>query len=137
MSIKRLTLKKLLSFNDSTIELGQLNVLIGPNAVGKSNLIEAVSLLQSAPTSIANQILRGGGIRQWLWLGDRAPSPIATIECELVPRRGPQVAPSILVHSRIVCQLHFSFSAQMVRTSSSIANWGWCRSLSREKLEWH
>ena len=95
MSIKRLTLKKFLSFNDSTVELRQLNVLIGPNAVGKSNLIEAVGLLQSAPTNMANQILRGGGIRQWLWLGDAAPSPIATIECELVLPSGRQAGPLV------------------------------------------
>jgi AAA15 family ATPase/GTPase len=50
MLIKRLTLKKILSFNETTVELGQLNVLIGANAVGKSNLIEAISLLQAAPT---------------------------------------------------------------------------------------
>jgi predicted ATPase len=83
MLIKRLTLKKILSFNDSTIELGALNVLIGPNAVGKSNLIEAISLLQAAPTGIEGQILRGGGVRQWLWLGDLNPTGIAEIQCEL------------------------------------------------------
>jgi predicted ATPase len=93
MSIKRLTLKKLLSFNDTAIDLGTLNVLIGPNAVGKSNLIEAISLLQAAPANIAGQILRGGGIRQWLWLGDRVPSPIGAIECELVVSRGRQFGP--------------------------------------------
>jgi predicted ATPase len=90
MLIKRLTLKNILSFNDSTVELGPLNVLIGPNAVGKSNLIEAISLLQAAPTGIEGQILRGGGVRQWLWLGDQGPSPVATIECVL---RGPQPDP--------------------------------------------
>ncbi len=84
MLIKRLTLKKILSFNDSTVELGPLNVLIGPNAVGKSNLIEAIGLLQAAPTGIEGQILRGGGVRQWLWLGDRVSSPVAAIECELL-----------------------------------------------------
>jgi len=93
MLIKRLRLKKILSFNDSTVELGPLNILIGPNAVGKSNLIEAISLLQAAPTSIENQILRGGGARQWLWLGDREPSPIATIKCELNLSRGRQLGP--------------------------------------------
>jgi predicted ATP-dependent endonuclease of OLD family len=36
MLIKRLTLKKILSFNETTVELGQLNVLIGANAVGKA-----------------------------------------------------------------------------------------------------
>lgn len=83
MLIKRLTLKKILSFNDSTVELGPMNVLIGPNAVGKSNLIEAISLLQAAPTGIEGQILRGGGVRQWLWLGDLNPTGIAEIQCEL------------------------------------------------------
>ncbi|MGA3076666.1 MAG: AAA family ATPase [Bryobacteraceae bacterium] len=68
MLIKRLTLKKILSFKETTVDLQQLNVLIGPNAVGKSNLIEAISLLQAAPNALDVQILRGGGIRQWLWL---------------------------------------------------------------------
>lgn len=47
-----------------------MNVLIGPNAVGKSNLIEAISLLKAAPTGTEGQILRGGGVRQWLCLGE-------------------------------------------------------------------
>src|ERR1022692_4672428 len=93
MLIKRLSLKKLLSFNDTEVELGQLNVLIGPNAVGKSNLIEVIGLLQAAPTNLAAAILRGGGVRQWLWLGDREPSPTASIECELILTRGRQVGP--------------------------------------------
>ncbi len=93
MSIKRLTIKKLLSFNDSTVELGPLNVLIGPNAVGKSNLIDVMGLLQAAPTNIALAILRGGGVRQWLWLGDPVAFPIATIECELTLSRGPEAGP--------------------------------------------
>lgn len=89
MLIQRLHLKKLLSFNDCEVELGALNVLIGPNAVGKSNLIEAIGLLQAAPTSLSAAILRGGGIRQWLWLGDPVPSPIATLECQLqLPSQG-------------------------------------------------
>jgi predicted ATPase len=93
MLIKRLELKRLLSFRDSTIELGPLNVLIGPNAVGKSNLIEAISLLQAAPVSFAGAILRGGGVRQWIWLGDRVPSPIASLECEMNLTRGRQHGP--------------------------------------------
>jgi hypothetical protein len=64
MPIKRLTLKKILSFNESTVELGRPTVLIGPNAVGESNPIEAISLLQAAPIGIEGQILRGGGVRR-------------------------------------------------------------------------
>jgi predicted ATPase len=89
MLINRLILKKILSFNDSTIELGPLNVLIGPNAVGKSNLIEVIGLLQAAPTSLSAAILRGGGVRQWLWLADRT-SPTASIQCEVNVPRGEQ-----------------------------------------------
>jgi predicted ATPase len=74
MFIKRLALKKILSFNDAEVELGQLNVLIGPNAVGKSNLIEVLGLLQAAPNSLATAFLRGGGVKQWLWLGPFARS---------------------------------------------------------------
>jgi len=100
MFIKRLALKKILSFNDAEIELGPLNVLIGPNAVGKSNLIEVIGVLQAAPNSLMPPILRGGGVRQWLWLGGSrgeneflAPgaassSPIAGVECELNLPRG-------------------------------------------------
>src|SRR5882724_4416571 len=91
MFIKRLNLKNLLSFKDSAIELGQLNVLIGPNAVGKSNLIEVIGLLQAAPVGISAAILKGGGVRQWLWLGD--DSPTASLSCELTLTRGRQVGP--------------------------------------------
>ena len=89
MFIKRLNLKELLSFKDSEIELGPLNVLIGPNAVGKSNLIEVIGLLQAAPVGIAAAILRGGGVRQWMWLGD--DSPTSGIACELTLSRRDRV----------------------------------------------
>ncbi|HXB74019.1 MAG TPA: AAA family ATPase [Candidatus Acidoferrales bacterium] len=43
----QIKLDNLLSFGPGTapVELENLNVLIGPNAAGKSNLIEALSLL--------------------------------------------------------------------------------------------
>lgn len=92
MLIERLKLKKILSFNDATIKLGQLNVLIGPNAVGKSNLIEVIGLLQAVPNGLAPAILRGGGIRQWLWLGADLPVT-ASIECDFRLRDGRQFGP--------------------------------------------
>jgi predicted ATPase len=92
MLIEQLRLKKILSFRDTTIKLGNLNVLIGPNGVGKSNLIEAIGLLQAAPTSLLNAIMRGGGIRQWLWLGDDLPVS-ASIECGLRLRSRPDAGP--------------------------------------------
>jgi predicted ATPase len=95
MFIQRLRLKKVLSFNDAEIELGPLNVLIGPNAVGKSNLIEVMGLLQAAPTSLLGAVLRGGGVRQWLWLGGPVPSPIGSIECGLVLTEGHHAGPLV------------------------------------------
>ncbi len=38
MLLHSITLTNLLSFNETTLELRPLNVLIGPNASGKSNL---------------------------------------------------------------------------------------------------
>lgn len=71
--IRRIILKELLSFDEEGInlELRPLNVLIGPNGSGKSNLIEALSLFQSAPREIASTIREGGGIGDWLWKGKK------------------------------------------------------------------
>lgn len=93
MLIGRLTIKNLLSFIDTKFDLGGLNVLIGANAVGKSNFIEVLSLLQAAPASLAGAIQMSGGMRQWLWLGGTDSSPVAMIDCELNLRRGRQVGP--------------------------------------------
>jgi predicted ATPase len=92
MLIERLRLRNILSFRDSTVELGPLNVLIGPNGVGKSNLIEVIGLLQAAPNSLIDAIARGGGIRQWLWLGADLPVT-ASIECGLRLASGPHSGP--------------------------------------------
>lgn len=74
--LRSLTLKSLLSFGPEgqTIEFGPLNIVIGPNASGKSNLIEAISLLRSTPidsqdsdNSVAGRIRQGGGFENWIW----------------------------------------------------------------------
>ncbi len=78
--VHRITLKQLLSFNEQGIDLPMrpLNVLIGPNGSGKSNLIEAVSLFQSAPNELASTVRDAGGIGDWLWKGKQRGT--ATIE---------------------------------------------------------
>jgi predicted ATPase len=75
-------LDNLLSFGPGTppLKLEALNVLIGPNAAGKSNLIEALSLIRAAPVSAASSmdlrgvVRRGGGVSEWLWKGGRRDS---------------------------------------------------------------
>ena len=70
MFIKTLRIKGMLSFQDMSLEMRPLNVLIGPNASGKSNLIEMVALLQATPRDLAGFIRKNGGITEWLWKGD-------------------------------------------------------------------
>lgn len=79
--IRTLRLRNLLSFGSESeeIRLEPLNVLIGPNASGKSNLIEAIGILQAAPRDLTLPIREGGGIGEWLWKGGKT-DPIAEIE---------------------------------------------------------
>lgn len=72
MLLERIQLQNLLSFGPDAeeIELGPLNVLIGPNGSGKSNFIEAIGLLQAAPTDLAAPMRAGRGVADWIWQGE-------------------------------------------------------------------
>ncbi len=82
--IESIRLDRILSFgpNEEAFELEPLNVLIGPNASGKSNLIEALSVLHAAPRDLQVPTREGGGVREWMWKGD-VGYWVATIEVEL------------------------------------------------------
>ncbi|HAG80745.1 MAG TPA: chromosome segregation protein SMC [Cyanobacteria bacterium UBA12227] len=85
--IHTLRLKNLLSYGSEgeEIELQPLNVLIGANASGKSNLIEAIRLLRGTchkPQDLNSLIYTGGGVSEWLWKGEK-DIPIAKIEAIL------------------------------------------------------
>ena len=71
--IKSIRLKNILSYGPDTEEftLEPLNVLIGPNASGKSNLIEIMALLAATPVDLQQRILLGGGAREWIWKGSK------------------------------------------------------------------
>ena len=60
--IRTLALQNLLSFGPEGEEITfePLNVLIGPNASGKSNLIESIAMLRSAPKDLTALIREGG-----------------------------------------------------------------------------
>jgi|WetSurSiteA1Bulk_404760.scaffolds.fasta_scaffold00006_3 predicted ATPase len=80
--LKSIKLTNLLSFGaetEITFNKG-LNVLIGANGSGKSNLIEAISLLQAMPMpkSFYKVVSNGGGAEEWLWKGEKLP--IAELE---------------------------------------------------------
>ena len=64
--IKSITPRRLLSFGPDTppFELRPLNVPIGPNASGKSNLIDLLRLVRSLPSDMRAPIRDGGGIER-------------------------------------------------------------------------
>ena len=80
--------QNLLSFGPDTpeIPLGPLNVLIGANGSGKSNLIETVSLLRSTPTSLQDVLRKGGGAQEWIWKGN--PDESASIATSMADTAG-------------------------------------------------
>ena len=82
--IQTIRLDSILSFgpNNEEFPLEPLNVLIGPNASGKSNFIETLSLLQAAPRDIQVPTREGGGVREWLWKGE-TESPEAKMDVTL------------------------------------------------------
>jgi predicted ATPase len=69
--LERIRLTNFLSYGPEGVEihLQPLNVLIGANGSGKSNLIEALSILQAAPTDLSKPIREGGGMAEWPWKG--------------------------------------------------------------------
>lgn len=77
--LQSLKLTNFLSFGPQfqEVELKPLNLLIGSNGSGKSNLIEAVDLLRSAPKDWLKPIRQGGGVQDWLWNGGDRRSPVA------------------------------------------------------------
>ena len=87
--IRTMRLQNFLSYGGEgeEIELQPLNVLIGPNASGKSNLIEAFGLLKATPTDLTAPIRKGGGISEWLWKGEKE-APIAEIEATIESPKG-------------------------------------------------
>jgi predicted ATPase len=81
MFIQRIQAAGLLSFGPEGIDLPlqRLNVLIGPNASGKSNLIELISLVQATSRDVPLPPKGTGGEPGWLWRGE-TPAAEGTLE---------------------------------------------------------
>lgn len=97
--LRSLRLTNLLSYgsNGASIDLEPLNVLIGPNASGKSNLIEAISLLAATPKDLLTPIREGGGVAEWIWKG-KAPGVSGVGGDSRLSRRRNAAPLSALVH---------------------------------------
>ncbi|MCP5111185.1 MAG: AAA family ATPase [bacterium] len=68
MRLKKLKIEGYRSLKSVEWEPASLNVLIGPNASGKSNLLQALSLLPAAAKgTLYDEVLRRGGMVPLLW----------------------------------------------------------------------
>ena len=78
--IQHLAPKNFLSFGPDNpgIELRALNLFIGANGSGKSNLFEAISLMRATPKEVRDVTRKGGGVTEWLWKG--GPKNPASVE---------------------------------------------------------
>lgn len=81
-ALKSLKLQGFLSFGPEAgeIPLRPLNVLIGPNGSGKSNFVEALSVLRAVPKDLPLPIREGGGVKDWLWVGEEGRENRARLE---------------------------------------------------------
>ena len=69
MLIKSLHLKNILSFKDAKLDLQPLNVLIGANGSGKSNLLDVIGLLKAVPSDVVGFLRSNGPTGDWVWKG--------------------------------------------------------------------
>jgi predicted ATPase len=98
--IRTIQLTNFLSYGEGAdiVDLEPLNVLIGPNCSGKSNLIEAFALLQATSQDLTAPIREGGGVTEWLHKGKKG-TPVAEINVTLN-----------YLHERIPLRYRLSFS---------------------------
>src|SRR5271155_4749950 len=84
MFIRSLTLSHILSFREpGALALNPLNILIGANASGKSNLIDCIGLVRALPDSPGNYLSDRSGARDWVWRGTVRGDDVMGIRSEL------------------------------------------------------
>jgi predicted ATPase len=102
--IEKIRLRNILSFGNKgeDIELRPLNVIIGQNASGKSNLVDIFKLLKvlHRENGLIDFISKNGGINEWIWKG-KSSNNIAEIEIVLG-----------LIEGRINYEISFTQTAQ-------------------------
>ena len=77
MSITRLNVSGYRSVKEVWLQLNQVNVIVGPNGCGKSNLYRAMYLVAATATGqFARQLAEEGGMNSVLWAGKRPKGPV-------------------------------------------------------------
>lgn len=77
MAIKSLYVAGYRSVREINLKMSRINVLVGPNGCGKSNLYRALYLLSSAASGqFARALAEEGGMPSVLWAGERGKGPV-------------------------------------------------------------
>lgn len=77
MPVTELRVQGYRSIHDLTLPLKRVNVIVGPNGCGKSNLYQSVALLRSAADGVlARTLAEQGGLASVLWAGPRKEGPV-------------------------------------------------------------
>jgi predicted ATPase len=77
MPIRELQIRGYRSVRDLDLPLGPVNVLVGPNGCGKTNLYRAMYLLGAAAAGgLARALAEEGGAASALWAGPRKKGPV-------------------------------------------------------------
>ena len=73
LEVRRLTVENYRSIRRLSVPLRRLNVFVGENGVGKTNLYRALALVQAAATgTLARELAAEGGMESAFWAGDRS-----------------------------------------------------------------
>lgn len=86
--IKRIRIKNFKSLKDVSLEINDLNVVVGKNASGKTNLVDAISFLKEAITEVTVPYAphrRWWSYKDVVWNGDEGLPIIYDIEFEVKP----------------------------------------------------
>ncbi|WP_438023025.1 AAA family ATPase [Sorangium sp. So ce233] len=77
MTVQEIHVAGYRSIREMTLPLAQVNVIVGPNGVGKTNLYRTMVLLGSAASGgFARTLAEEGGMPSVLWAGQRSKGPV-------------------------------------------------------------
>ncbi|HEY0867095.1 MAG TPA: AAA family ATPase [Fimbriimonas sp.] len=77
MAVTELRVEGYRSIRELTLPLKRVNVIVGPNGCGKSNLYQSVALLRAAAEGRLSRTLAAeGGMQSVLWAGSRKEGPV-------------------------------------------------------------
>lgn len=125
--IEKIRLRNILSFGDNgeEIELLPLNLIVGQNASGKSNLVEIISLLRSLTQDkgLADFISKKGGISEWIWKG-LSTKPNSGIKVYLNNKEYQiefrEVSQTLLIVEESINWLEGKYKGKFLRRKSSV-----------------